>query len=232
MLDFNRFEVLTFDCYGTLIDWEMGIIEALRPILASHDLFPGDEELLALYAEAEAKAESGGYIRYREVLRRAFESVLVRLGVHAVPAELDLVARSLPNWPPFDDTIEALAALKRGFKLAVISNTDDDLFALTAQTLRTPFDWVVTAEQVRAYKPSAANFDYALRRIGVPKEKVLHVAQSLHHDIATAKRLGWSAVWVNRRAGRAGSGATPAAQAAPDLEVPDLKTLVSMAAAR
>ena len=124
-----------------------------------------------------------------------------------------------------------MKTLGRRFRLAIISNTDDDLFARTNQQLDVAFDWIVTAQQVKSYKPSLNNFRQALAHIGLPTEQVLHVAQSLFHDHVPAKQLGLETVWVNRRHGKAGSGATPMADARPDLEVPDLATLVTLSGA-
>ena len=132
-------------------------------------------------------------------------------------------------WKPFSDTVEALEALKERYKLAIISNVDDGLFALTACHLEVEFDWIITAEQVGTYKPSKNNFEIALERMGIQKGKLLHAAESLFHDIAPATELGISTVWVHRRTEKEGFGATPPAGAKPDLEVPDLKTLVSAA---
>jgi 2-haloacid dehalogenase len=226
-LDPGRFDVISFDCYGTLVDWESGIVGALRPILASHDLFPGDDELLASYAEAESSIQKGPYLRYREVLRLAMQQVTERLGIKPAPEELDYLAGSLAKWPVFPDTVEALKALKTRFKLAIISNTDDDLFSATARSLEVPFDWVVTAERARAYKPSEKIFGLALETMGVPKERLLHAAQSLYHDVAPAKKLGIATVWVDRRGGAPG-GATPPSQARADAEVPDLRSLAAI----
>jgi 2-haloacid dehalogenase len=117
--------------------------------------------------------------------------------------------------------------LKKKFKLAIISNIDDDLFAFSARRLQVQFDWIITAQQARAYKPSLNNFQVAFRRMGLPQDRILHVAQSLFHDVVPAKALGLSTVWINRRHGQAGFGATPPAQAQPDLEVPDLQTLAA-----
>lgn len=228
MIDYRKFEVISFDCYGTLIDWETGILDALRSILATHDLFPPDDTLLSHYAEAESAAESGGYLRYREVLRRAMGSVLSRLGVGSSEEEVDLLARSIKDWAPFPDTVAALRTLEGRYRLAVISNVDDDIFAVTARRLQTEFDWVVTAEEARCYKPDPRIFALASAKIGVPKDKHLHAAQSLYHDVAPAKALGLTTVWVNRRRDRAGPGATPPSQAVPHAEVPDLLTLADL----
>lgn len=229
MLDFQRFEALSFDCYGTLIDWESGILEALQPILKGHGLALRDEQVLELYAEIEAQAEQREpRPRYREVLREVVRQLGARLDFVPTLAELDSLVESLPNWRPFPDTVEALRALKRRFKLAIISNVDDDLFASSARRLGVGFNWVITAEQAGSYKPALEIFKFALEKIGLPKEKILHVAQSIYHDIIPAKRLGLATVWVNRSRGREGFGATPRAHGEPDLEVPDLGRLVSL----
>ncbi|RMF85781.1 MAG: haloacid dehalogenase type II [Nitrospinota bacterium] len=228
MLDFTRYTVLSFDCYGTLIDWETGILEALRPVLSAHHLAVDAEQLLRLYAELESRAESGEYRRYREVLQQVMEGLGERLGFTPSLEERNCLVQSLPHWQPFPDTVEALKAFKNRFRLAIISNIDDDLFAQSARHLQVPFDWVITAEQVRSYKPSLQNFRFALDRIGVPSDQILHVAQSRYHDIVPAQTLGLSTVWVNRRQGKEGEGATPPAQGTPDLEVPDLRSLVTL----
>ncbi len=142
--------------------------------------------------------------------------------------EQSLLLESFNNWEPFTDTVEALNLLKKHFKLAIISNVDDDLFELTRQKLGVNFDYVITAQQVRSYKPSSEVFKYALKKFGISRDQVLHIAQSLYHDIKPAKELGLSTVWVNRRMGRKGSGATPFAEASPDMEVPDLITLAQL----
>ena len=228
MIDFDTFDVLTFDCYGTLIDWERGILDAMRPILSAHDLAPGDEEILECYAELESEVEQGEYLPYREVLRRVMRGVGKRFGFEPSDDERDALPESLRNWPPFPDTVQSLKRLNARYQLAIISNVDDDLFAASARRLEVEFDWVVTAEQVRSYKPSPRNFEQAMATIGLPREKILHVAQSLYHDIRPARALGLTTVWVNRRKGKPGSGATAPAEAEPHLEVPDLATLVSM----
>jgi 2-haloacid dehalogenase len=225
MLNFDQFEVLTFDCYGTLIDWEAGIWEALGAVLAGHHVTVTPEKALELYGELESEAERGAYRDYKSVLRAVLEGFGDRLGFTPTPAELQRFAASVKDWPAFPDSPRALQALKRKYKLAIISNIDDDLFAFSAVRLQVQFDWVITAYQAKSYKPSLNNFRFALARIGVPQSKVLHVAQSLFHDVAPAKALGLATVWVNRRHDKAGSGATPPAQAQPDLEVPDLQSL-------
>ena len=160
-------------------------------------------------------------ILLREVMRNIAGHFQVTLDEY----DEDTLATSIMYWKPFPDTVESLRYLKEHYKLAVISNIDDDLFAHSARHLSVPFDWVITAEQVESYKPSLNNFERAIERIGLPPEKILHVAQSLYHDIVPANELGLTNVWVNRRHNRKGHGATFPAHAEPTLEVPDLATL-------
>jgi 2-haloacid dehalogenase len=229
MLDLAQFEVLTFDCYGTLIDWEAGLLSAIRPILAAHGVTITDDELLERYARHEAGLEAGPYQSYRAVLAGSLGGVAEELGVEVTAEELGAFSESVADWPPFEDSTDGLRRLADRYRLGVITNCDEDLFAASARRLDTAFEWVVTAEQAQDYKPSIAPFVLALRTLDVPKEQVLHVAQSLYHDHVPAKELGMTTVWVNRRHDRPGSGATPPADAAPDLEVPDLATLADLA---
>jgi len=227
-VDLTRFKALTFDCYGTLIDWERGILDAVRPILRRHGIVCDDDWLLGLYARAEAGAEAGPWRPYREVLGSVMERLGAELGFAPDADEREVLVRTLPDWPPFADTVESLTALARGYRLAIVSNVDDDLFAGTRRRLGVPFDLVTTAQQVRSYKPAPAHFTATLDRLGLDPGRVLHVAQSLYHDIAPARALGIPTAWLNRRAGRPGSGATPPAEARPDLEIYDLKALVTL----
>jgi 2-haloacid dehalogenase len=228
-MDLDRFEVVTFDCFGTLIDWENGIRGCLRGLLSAHGVTAGDREVLELYARLEAEAEGGPYVAYRTVLERVTEGVGRAFGFTPSPAEKRLLAESLGQWPPLPDTVEALRALGTRYRLGILSNIDVELFAQTERILRTEFEWTITAECGGAYKPSLRVFEIAEDRIGVSRKRWLHVAQSIYHDIAPASAFGLATVWVNRRAGRQGWGATPAGDARPDLEVPGLSALVDMA---
>ena len=230
-MDIHRYDALTFDCYGTLIDWETGILEALRPLLESRGWSGSDDEALELFGTTESDIQTSRYVPYAQVLRLTVDEIARRLGFEPTPDERDSLWRSLGDWPAFADTTEALGTLKRHFRLAVVSNIDDDLFRLSARHLGVSMDAVITAEQVGSYKPHPAHFAEALKRLELPRDRVLHVAQSLFHDVAPASALGFDTVWVNRRAGRTGFGATPAAAAVPSLEVPDLSALAAMAAA-
>jgi len=232
VIDFDRIDLISFDCYGTLIDWESGILQALAPFRSEFGLRATDDEVLEQYAALESVMESGEYLPYQDVLRGVMRGFARRVSVPDERLDTDVLVDSLPSWQPFPDTIESLRRLKRRFRLAIISNTDDDLFAQTALSLQVPFDFVVTAQQVGAYKPSPKNFERALETFGIPKQRWLHAAQSRFHDVAPARALGVATVWVNRRAGKSGQGATAVSSARPDLEVPSLQALADLAEAK
>jgi 2-haloacid dehalogenase len=229
MLDFSRFRVLTFDCYGTLIDWETGIFSALRPILAAHGKQVSDDEMLRLYAELEADAEAGGYLSYREVLQNVVKGFGQRLGFSPSASEISSLPNSVGRWQPFPDTIPALRRLQSKFRLGIISNIDDDIFTDTSRWLEVKFDVITTAQQARAYKPSRKIFQLAQSRLAVPRKQWLHIGQSIYHDVIPAKSLGISTVWINRPSPRPGAGAAKAASGKPDLELPSLETLAQIA---
>jgi 2-haloacid dehalogenase len=205
-----------------------GNLSALRPILHSRSIALEDEEILERFAALEAKAEAGQYQSYGSVLGQVVDGLGTQLGFEANQAERDQLASSVPGWPPFADTGAALQALSAHFKLAVITNCDTDLFRATARQFPVEFSEIVTAEQVGSYKPSRRNFEAAFERLSVPPERILHVAQSIYHDIAPARELGLTTVWVNRRSGKQGTGATPPSGATPDYEVRDLHGLVEL----
>jgi 2-haloacid dehalogenase len=230
-LDFGSYEALTFDCYGTLIDWETGLLGALDPILGAHRVSVGDDELLEAYARHEAALESGDFMSYRDVVGGSLDGLGRDYGFEPTAEERTAFSDSVGDWPPFPDSAVALLRLKERFKLGVITNCDDDLFARTSRHLGVSFDWVVTAQRAGSYKPARHNFEFAFSVIGLPRERILHVAQSLFHDHVPAKELGLATVWIDRRGGREGSGATPPADAAPDLSVPDMRTLADLATA-
>ena len=231
-MDFSHFHYLTFDCYGTLIDWETGILDALRPVLDARGCQAGDEDLLELYGKLESAAQEGEFIAYEDVLILVMEGIAGRFGFEPSPVERRALVDSIGRWPAFPDTTASLAALKVRYDLWILSNIDDDLFARTSPNLGVAVDGLVTAQQIRSYKPSPLHFTTMLERTGASPDRVLHVAQSLFHDIPPARQVGMSTVRVNRRSGRGGSGATPPSAAAPDLEVPDLATLVRMVFSR
>jgi 2-haloacid dehalogenase len=227
MLDFNRFEILTFDCYGTLIDWEDGILRALHRVLAAQSKSVDDATILRLYGDIEAGAEQGEYRCYRDVLEQVVREFGKQLEFSPTAAEASSLAESLPNWKPWPDTVEALRKLRSRFRLAILSNIDDDLFSTTRPQLGAEFDHVITAQQAQAYKPSRKIFELALRRIAVPPDRILHVGQSVYHDVIPAQSLGLATVWVNRPSKRSGVGAVKAAEARPDLQVSSLAELAA-----
>ena len=228
-MDFSRFKVITFDCYGTLIDWETGIFGALRPVLAAHGKQVPDAEVLQLYSELELAAERGVFKNYRDVLMQVVRGFGEQLGFQPADAEIRSLPESLANWIPFPDTVSALRRLKSKYRLAIMSNVDDDLFAYTRPKLGVEFDAVITAQQAQAYKPSLKMFELAQKRIGVDRCEWLHVGQSLYHDVAPAQSMEIATVWVNRPSPRPG-GAAKTADVRPDLEVASMAELAEKAA--
>jgi 2-haloacid dehalogenase len=191
-----------------------------------------DDELLGLFAGFEAAAEAGPYLRYRAILGHCTRRVAGHYGIETSDADVEAFADSVGDWPAFPDSTDALARLHERFRLGVITNCDDDLFARSAARLGTTFDAVVTAESVGAYKPDPRGFGVAFERLGLPPERVLHVAQSLFHDHVPAKRLGLTTVWIDRRHDRPGTGATPPADATPDATFPDMASFAAVATRR
>lgn len=224
-MDFSRFSTISFDCYGTLINWEAGILPALRAVLARHQQRLDDSAILELYGEFEAQAESPPYRKYREVLQFVVRAFGQRLGFNVSSDDMRTLSESVPEWPPFPDTVAALQKLKGRFNLAIISNIDDDLFAKTRKLLGVEFTAVITAEQAQGYKPAIRNFEMAIERLGIDRGRLLHVGQSIYHDVLPAQSLGIATAWVNRKSARPGVGAVRQAEGKPDLEVPDLATL-------
>ena len=168
MIDFKNFTHLTFDCYGTLIDWETGILTAVRPVLACHGVALPDAQTLQLYAKYEAAQEAGPYQTYRTVLRNVMAQIATDAGFQPTAAEADALPDSVGQWPPFADTVAALKRLKTRYKLVIISNIDDAMFAASNQLLQVDFDAIITAQQVGSYKPAHQNFRAALQRSGRP----------------------------------------------------------------
>jgi 2-haloacid dehalogenase len=228
--DFGRFEALTFDCYGTLIDWETGLATALRRLLGPAADGIDTDALLETYAGFEAAAERPPYRTYREVLAIGGRGVAVAAGAEPTDDGITTFGGSVVDWPAFDDSPAALARLKTRFRLGVLTNCDDDLFGASNHRLGVEFDWVVTAQQCGGYKPDPHNFEVLFERLRLPREHILHVAQSLYHDHVPAKALGLSTVWIDRRHARPGAGATPPADARPDLTFPDMASFAAAAA--
>lgn len=222
-MDLTKFEALSFDCYGTLIDWEAGIAAVLRPWAQANGLELTDEELLTAYADHEARAEEEHPTdRYPQILARAMRDLGAQLGVPVSDAQAQRLAGSVPDWPAFADSTDALARLAEHYRLIILSNVDRVSFAGSNRRLGVIFTSILTAEDIGSYKPSPRNFDALLAevdRLGVGRDGLLHVAQSLFHDHVPAKAAGLPTVWINRRHANPGWGATPAPPAAvtPDL---------------
>jgi 2-haloacid dehalogenase len=212
-LDLTRYKALSFDCYGTLIDWEAGIAAILRPWAVEQDLNLGDEELLLAYAGSEADIEREmPAALYPDVLAAAFRRVGERLGGTVGDGWAERLGHSVPEWPAFPDSAAALARLAERYQLIILSNVHRAGFAGSNQRLRGDFAAIITAEDVGAYKPAANHFralDIKLAELNLDRTELVHVAQSLFHDHVPAKREGLPSVWINRRHDRPGWGATP-----------------------
>lgn len=227
------FKVLSFDCYGTLIDWEMGLWTSLQPLLETSRV--DRETALATFGVVEAEQEhETPTLPYREILARVHAKLASRWNLKSTDAMNKAFGLSVGDWPPFPDTIEALAYLKRHYKLVILSNVDRQNFAATNKRLAVEFDAICTAEDIGSYKPDPRNFEYllsAVRRLGHTKGDLLHTAQSLYHDHTPAERAGIARCWINRRGDKGtGSGATKAVQNMPKLDF-EFPTLGAMAAA-
>jgi 2-haloalkanoic acid dehalogenase type II len=203
------FTVMSFDCYGTLIDWESGIWTALRGLAGPAGI--AREDALAAFARHESAQEhETPSLRYGELLARVHRRLAGEWGVTATDAQHAAFGASVGDWPAFPDSAAALAYLKRHYRLVILSNVDRASFARSNARLGVEFDAVYTAEDIGSYKPDPANFRYLIEREG---GALLHVAQSLYHDHAPANAAGLSSAWIDRRAGAAGPGATPEAAA-------------------
>jgi putative hydrolase of the HAD superfamily len=212
-LDLTKFEALSFDCYGTLIDWETGIAAVLAPWAREQGLAATDEELLLAYADNEAAVErEAASAPYPDVLAMAFRRTGETLGAPVGDAWARRLGDSVPDWPAFPDSSDALARLARRYRLIIVSNVHRAGFAGSNRRLRGDFAAIITAEDVGAYKPAENHFralDAALADLRIERGALLHVAQSLFHDHVPARREGLSSVWINRRHDRPGWGATP-----------------------
>jgi 2-haloacid dehalogenase/putative hydrolase of the HAD superfamily len=191
------FDIVTFDCYGTLIDWEAGITGAFNSEAAKDGIGLRGDQIVEMYAAEEPSVESASYLSYRDVLGRTAQRVAARLSWELPQQRAGFLAASLPEWQPFSDTNPALERIARWFRLGILSNIDDDLLAATLRHFTVDFDLIVTAQQVRSYKPALSHFNEALIRAG--ERRLLHAAQSYFHDVVPASRIGIPVVWVNRK---------------------------------
>ena len=224
------FDALSFDCYGTLIDWEHGLKAGLKRV-ARYSIPPVSvDELLESYADAESRIQrEHPRLRYPEVIARSVAAAGDDHGI-AVTSQLGLqIGNSVPEWPAFPDSADALQRLKRRYRLIILSNVDRASFAGSNTRLDVQFDAILTAEDIGSYKPDPRNFEVLLakaKQMGIAPDRLLHVAQSLFHDHVPAKEAGLRTVWIDRRGNTPGHGATPVP---PDAPEPDW-TFPSMAA--
>ena len=231
------FDVLAFDCYGTLIDWETGIFTALQPLLSRLPAPPGRDAALELFAREESaqEAETPAMI-YSELLGVVHGRLARVLGLAEDAAAAKAFGASVPEWPAFPDSAEALAYLKQHYKLVILSNVDRESFRGSNARLGVVFDAIYTAQDVGSYKPSPRNFDYLLAKqeeLGVSKDRILMTAQSLFHDHGPAKRAGLRSAWIDRRHAQDGWGATmpPPEGAAYEFRFDSMAALASAHAA-
>jgi len=210
--DYSAYRALSFDCYGTLIDWESGILAQLQPWADLHGIEVGPEELLAAFGAAETLVESEHpTMRYPDVLGEVLARIASAYDLEATPAEQAEFGASVGDWPAFSDSADALARLQQHFALVILSNVDRDSFAASNERLGVEFDLILTAEDLGAYKPSPVNFAGLLQgvaQLGIAQHELLHVAESLYHDHEPAREIGLDSAWIHRRHGRSGSGAT------------------------
>ncbi len=215
------FHVLTFDCYGTMIDWERGIDQALGPLIAASGRDIGQNEALEAFAEIQSaqEHETPG-MAYPDLLGAVHGRLGAQWGAETNPGQNAAFGSSVPEWPPFADSADALRYLKGHYKLVILSNVDRAGFAASEAKLGVDFDAVYTAEDIGSYKPSLNNFNYMLDRLaamGIAKSAILHTAQSLFHDHAPAMAVGLARCWIDRRMGEDGSGATKVPDEIPDV---------------
>ncbi|MCA9444181.1 MAG: haloacid dehalogenase type II [Candidatus Omnitrophica bacterium] len=228
MLDFGSFDALSFDCYGTLIDWETGIIDAMTPLLNIHGIAADSEEVLRIYSKLESAAQADPFVPYESVLRSIVKGFAERYEFNLQPGQENRLVQSLPAWPPFSDTVASLRKLKERYRLAIFSNISDALLSQTLKILEVDFDCLITADRTRSYKPNPKHFLLGLEKLEIPKEKLLHVAESQRHDIEPAKELGIATVWVNRQTRKTTASGKGAGTASPDMEVKSLEELAGL----
>ena len=218
-----NYQVLTFDCYGTLIDWEDGMRSALAVVIKNRGLSLDPYEVHGRYEELEPVIQETRGGKYVDVMRMSVRETFAHFGVNVTDEEAGIFGDSLASWPKFPDTTEALTEMKnRGYKLVILSNTDENFIRQSIETIGVEFDEVITAEAVGSYKPARGHWDRMMETLGVSKDVVLHVAQSYYHDVVPATGLGFKMAWINRH------GRQPWGEARPDYEFPDLKSLLSV----
>ncbi len=230
----SDFSTLTFDCYGTLIDWETGLANGLQPLLAETGGRCSREEMLLLYAKNECTVLAREpALLYSDLLAQTHRNIAQQLNIAVADDAHQRFAASIAQWPAFADTCDALRYLKQYFGCVILSNVDHIGFAASAKHLQVEFDAVFTAQDIGSYKPDKRNFEYMLRELrkkGIERRHILHVAQSQFHDMVTAAQMGLATCWIDRRADQPGTGATPAVEHHADTDF-RFESLAQMAAA-
>ncbi len=218
-MNLKDFSTLTFDCYGTLIDWETGMVEALEPLTKRASRPLSRDEILEAHARHESSQQSWTPAkRYCDLLAVVYKRLADEWGVSVTWDECVAYGNSVGNWPAFPDTVEALRYLKQHYKLVILSNVDNASFALSNKRLGVTFDAIYTAEDIGSYKPSLRNFEYMLEKLktlGVEKNQILHTAESLFHDHLPANQMGLTSCWIHRRHAAGGFGATMKPESMP-----------------
>lgn len=216
------FKALTFDCYGTLIDWESGMVEGLKPLTSRLDTPLSRDEILEAHARHESSQQKWTPARlYFDLLPIVYKRLAEEWGLSATLQECAAYGQSVKNWPAFSDSAGALQYLKKHYKLVILSNVDNTSFAGSNEKLQVDFDAIYTAEDVGSYKPSDRNFEYMLEKLsvlGIEKQDILHTAESMFHDHVPGKRHGLASCWIYRRHNKSGFGATMNPGALPDVD--------------
>lgn len=222
-------KVLTFDCYGTLIDWEQGIIDAIQPILLANEVHLSDEEILIDFGQTEHVVQAAAPdMLYSKVLQQVMYHFCNKYGFNPTNAQAESFGLSIKHWKPFPDTVAALKKLSSQFKLIIVSNIDNVSIYATIKHLEVDFDRIFTAQEIGAYKPDEKVFRYVFEKLsgeGIKKDEILHVAESLFHDHVPARNLHLDSVWINRRYNKISAGATPVVDASfiPELQFKSLQ---------
>jgi len=219
MMRLADFKVLSFDCYGTLMDWETGITQALQPLLARSGKALSSDQVLETFARLEAAQEKETpSMIYSELLGVVHTRMAKEWDTEPITQESEAFGNSIPNWPAFADSPEALQYLKQHYKLVILSNVDRESFKTSNKRLQVEFDYIFTAQDIGSYKPNLRNFKYMLQRLGAEgyqRHEILHTAESLFHDHVPANQVGLATAWIHRRHSQAGFGATRPPESAP-----------------
>lgn len=219
----KKYEYLSFDCYGTLIDWEKGILTFFNALFQEHEVTISDVELLKNYARFEAEAEHGTYKPYREILAEVLQQFCTLVGINHAQLDPQSLAESVKLWPAFEDSHDALVQLQSKYNLVIISNIDDDLFSHSEALLGIKFDYIYTAMQMKSYKPNVYNFDYVQQALSLTDQNWLHVAQSIYHDHMPISTKGIDSVWIKRQSRAGDQGVAPNTNYRPKIVYSTLK---------